>query len=115
MIEVTEKKGVLITRFKDGNRFNALISEPVKEILLSHLSKKGARLVLNMEGIKFVDSSGFGVFLAAMKTAQNNAGEFRICNLTPEVKELFQVLQLHTIFDIQNNLDDCLSSFNTEK
>ncbi|MCF8345755.1 MAG: STAS domain-containing protein [Bacteroidales bacterium] len=115
MIEVTEKNGILIARFKNGDRFNALITEPVKEILLSHLSKKGTKLILNLEGIKFVDSSGFGVFLAAMKAAQNNMGEFRICNLTSEVKELFHVLQLHTIFDIQDNLSDCLSSFNTGK
>ncbi|MFC2098789.1 hypothetical protein ACFLSP_03480, partial [Bacteroidota bacterium] len=35
-----------------------------------------------------VDSTGFGVFLSIMKTANNNYGFFKICNINAEVMEL---------------------------
>ncbi|MEX0987197.1 MAG: STAS domain-containing protein [Bacteroidales bacterium] len=112
MIEVKEKNGVLIASFTDEDRFNALITEPVKEKLLEYYSKPNTRLAVNLHGIKFIDSSGFSVFLTLMKAANNNYGELKICNVNPEVKELFQVLQLHNIFEIYDTLDDCIASFN---
>jgi len=111
MIQIEEKNGILVARFKEGDRFNALIAEPVKETLLSRLGKEGTNMIMDLQGIKFIDSSGFGVFISAMKAAKNNAGEFKICNLNPEVKELFQILQLHHVFELYDTLEECIGSF----
>lgn len=111
MIKVEDKNGILVALFSDEDRFNALITEPVKEKLLPYFSKPNTRLVLNLEGIKFIDSSGFSVFLSLMKAANNNYGQLKICNVHPEVKELFKVLQLHNVFELYDSLDECIESF----
>lgn len=111
MIEVSENNGVLIAKFSDQDRFNSLITEPVKETLLSYFTKPNTKLIVNLNGIKFIDSSGFSVFLSLMKAANNNYGELKICNITPEVKELFELLQLHNIFEIYDSQEECLQSF----
>jgi len=111
MIEVSEVKGILVAKFTNQDRFNSLISDPVKETLLSYYNKPNSKLILDLDGIKFIDSSGFSVFLAVMKAANNNYGEFKICNIIPEVKELFQLLQLHNIFEIHDTMEECISSF----
>lgn len=111
MIEVNEKQGILVAGFTGQDRFNGLITEPVKEKLLAYYNKPNTRLVIDLEGIKFIDSSGFSVFLSLMKAANNNYGELKICNVNPEVKELFQVLQLHNVFEIYDHCKDCLDSF----
>lgn len=111
MIKVEDKNGILVAFFSDEDRFNALITEPVKEKLLPFFSKPNTRLVLNLEGIKFIDSSGFSVFLSLMKAANNNYGQLKICNVHPEVKELFKVLQLHNVFELYDSLDECIESF----
>lgn len=114
MITVDKKGDILIAKFTSEDRFNALITEPVKEMLLSYYATPKTKLVIDLEGIKFIDSSGFGVFLSLMKAANNSNGEFKICNLKPDVMELFKVLQLHNVFDIYNNIDECISSFKEE-
>ncbi len=114
MISIDKKGDILIARFTSEDRFNALITEPAKEMLLSYYAAPGTKLVIDLEGIKFIDSSGFGVFLSLMKAASNSNGSFKICNLKPDVMELFQVLQLHNVFDIYNNVDECISSFKEE-
>ena len=43
------------------------------------------------QGINFIDSSGFGVFLSALKAANNNYGQFKICNVDEDVMELFKI------------------------
>jgi anti-sigma B factor antagonist len=111
MLKTEKINDIIVVRFDNINKFNALITEPVKDELKSFFNKPNTRLILSLEGVHFIDSSGFGVFLSIMKTANNNYGHFRMCNITPEVMELFKLLQLNNVFDIYNNLDDCIKSF----
>jgi anti-sigma B factor antagonist len=111
MLKIEKINNITVVRFDNIDRFNALITEPVKEDLKSFFNNPGTRLILNMEGIKYIDSSGFGVFLSILKTATNNKGLFRICGITPEVMELFKLLQLHNVFTLYDSLDECLNSF----
>ncbi len=111
MLKIEKINNITVVRFDNIDRFNALITEPVKEDLKSFFNIAGTRLILNLEGIKYIDSSGFGVFLSILKTATNNKGTFKICGITPEVMELFKLLQLHNVFTLYPTLDDCLESF----
>lgn len=111
MIKVEDNDGVLVASFSDEDRFNALITEAVREKLLPYFARPNTRLIFNLEGIKFIDSSGFSVFLSLMKAANNNYGKLKICNVHPEVKELFKVLQLHNVFELYDSLDECIESF----
>ncbi|MCK5066034.1 MAG: STAS domain-containing protein [Bacteroidales bacterium] len=112
MLETTNINDILVVKLKDSHRLNALIAEPVKEALLEFFNKPNTSLVFDLEGITFIDSSGFGVFLSAMKAANNNYGQFKICNVNTDVMELFKLLQLHHVFEIYDELDPCLKSFN---
>ena len=111
MLETRNINDVIVVSLKDTNRFNALISEPVKEHLIEFFNKPNMNLAFDLKGITFIDSSGFGVFLSALKAASNNYGQFKICNANGEVMELFKLLQLHHVFEIYEELDACLKSF----
>jgi len=111
MLKVEQKNNVYIATFENINRFNALITEPVKEQLNGVFTRPNTKLILNLEGINFIDSTGFGVFLSVLKTANINYGQFKICNINKEVMELFKLLQLHNVFEIYSNLEECLKSF----
>ena len=111
MLKTETIEDIIVVRFDNVNRFNALIAEPVKEQLKDYFVKPKTKLILNLESIDFIDSTGFGVFLSIMKTANNNYGFFKICNINPEVMELFKLLQLHNVFEIYSTLEDCIKSF----
>ena len=111
MLKTETIQDIIVVRFDNVNRFNALIAEPVKEQLKSYFTKPKTKLILNLENIDFVDSTGFGVFLSIMKTANNNYGFFKICSINPEVMELFKLLQLHNVFEIYSSQEDCIESF----
>lgn len=111
MLKAEKINNIVVVSFNDVSRLNALVAEPIKEELKSFFNKANTKLILNLEGVQFIDSSGFGVFLSVMKVANNNYGYFKICNVSNEVMELFKLLQLHNVFEIYNNLDDCIKSF----
>ncbi len=111
MLKIEKINNITVVRFNNIDRFNALITEPVKEDLKSFYNAPGTQLILNLEGIKYVDSSGFGVFLSILKAASNSKGVFKICGISPELMELFKLLQLHNVFTLYPTLDECLDSF----
>lgn len=110
MLKVTHEKEITIAAFDNYDRFNAVISQEVKDKLNS-LVVPDSKLILNLVGVKFIDSSGFGTMLSVFKNARKSNSLFRICNINPEVMELVKLMQLHNVFDIYDSLADCLESF----
>lgn len=111
MLKIENINDVTIVSFVDTNRFNALITDSVKEKLKALFASPNTKLILDLSNIQFIDSSGFGVFLSIMKTANNSYGFFKISNISEEVMELFKLLQLHNVFEIYNKREDALKSF----
>jgi anti-sigma B factor antagonist len=111
MLKIITINDIYVASFVNINRFNALLTEPVKEQLINVYNKPDTHLILDLSGVVYIDSSGFGVFLSVLKKASMNYGKFKICNIKPEVHELFRLLQLQTIFEIYPTLEDCLQSF----
>ena len=114
MLKTENKDGVIIVKFDDIKKFNALITEQVKDQLSELFKKPNTKLVIDLNGVKYIDSSGFGVFLSVMKSANNNYGGLRFCNIADEVMELFKLLQLHNIFKIHSTVDESIKSFSAE-
>ena len=112
MLEVTEiDNSVDHVTFNGIDKFNALIAEEARVQLSKLFEVPNAKVIIDLSGISYIDSSGFGCFLTTMKYARNNYGVLKLCNLEPGVKALFNTLQLHTIFEIYDDLDTCVASF----
>jgi len=111
MLKIENINAITVVSFEGVNRFNAIITESVKEEIKALFVSPNTRLILDLSGIQFIDSSGFGVFLSIMKTANNNYGHFKISNITEEVMDLFKLLQLHNVFEIYSVREDALKSF----
>ena len=112
MLKTENQNGVLIVRLEDTDRLHALNAEKVKAGLNDIFTTPGTKLILDLIGIEFIDSTGFGVLLSAMKTAHQNQGKFLITGISEEVMGLFKLLQLHHVFDIYSSKEDALKSFN---
>lgn len=111
MLQIKQINDIHVASFSNLNRFNSVISQSVKDELSRIVSEKSARLVLDLAGIKFIDSSAFGALISILNTANENQSTFKICNPSPEVHELIMVMQLDTVFEISQNIDECVKSF----
>lgn len=69
------------------------------------------RLVLNMDNVTFVDSSGLSALVSTYSTARLHGALLRLCHLGSQVVELLQVTCLVTIFEISNTQAEAIRSF----
>ena len=68
--------------------------------LLPMVSQKGSSLTLNLNGIRFVDSSGFEALLSLYKTAKINDSNLKLINVSDELTELIKLVELESVFQL---------------
>jgi len=77
----------------------------------SLLSEQKRMLILNLAGVSFIDSSGFGELVASRISVANAGGELKIIGLADTLHELFEATGLVKVFDIFENEADALQDF----
>lgn len=111
MLKHESKNGIEILTFDNVSKLNILVAQSLKEEVAQYLTKSNTKLILDLKGIEYVDSSGFGALLSILRNAKNNDSQFKICNISSDVMELVKLLQLHNVFDICDNIDKCSDTF----
>lgn len=72
----------------------------VRQRLLQIVEQGNGKLVLNLEGVGFMDSSGLSVLVSVFKAARLKNGEVVLLRLTPTVRSLIELTRLQQIFEI---------------
>jgi anti-sigma B factor antagonist len=72
------------------------------------LDGKVKRLVIDMGGVAFVDSSGLATLIEALQKTQGYSGKLLLCNLSPKVLGVFQLANLDRIFQIRDTREAAL-------
>jgi anti-anti-sigma factor len=110
MINIEKREKVDIVTFS-VNRINALITDEIRETINRVFDASNSKVIIDLTGVHYIDSSGFGCFISIMKAARNNYGILKFTNPEPTIMELFRTLHLHTVFQIYEDMESCLSSF----
>ena len=69
------------------------------------------KLLLNLAGVKYIDSSGIGELIANYTTVSRQGGQLKLLNLTDRVQNLLVITKLLTVFDSFDNEAEALKSF----
>jgi anti-sigma B factor antagonist len=72
----------------------------LQTVLAALLREPVDRVVVDLSGVEFCDSTGMNVLLAAMKRVKENGGTFELAAPRPAVRRILQVTGLDTVFDI---------------
>jgi anti-sigma B factor antagonist len=75
---------------------NVMLRDTVRDLLAQGHKK----ILLNLQGVHYVDSAGIGEMVRTHATIRNQGGHLRLCNLTNLVNDLLVKTRLHSVFDI---------------
>jgi anti-sigma B factor antagonist len=75
------------------------------------VGKGQKHILLNLENISYIDSSGIGELVSAFTSVKNSGGELKLLNLTKKVHDLLQITKLYTVFDIWDNEASAVTAF----
>ena len=69
------------------------------------------KILLNLGGVKNIDSSGIGELIANYTTISRDGGQLKLLNLTDKIQNLLVITKLLTVLDSYDNESDALNSF----
>lgn len=110
-IAFEENHGVTIVRI-NARRIDAQVYEDVFAELVKLVEKlQPKKLLLNLTGVQYIYSTALSRLITLHKRIKTYKGELRLCELEPEVAELFEVTQLKKLFDIRKDEATALEKF----
>lgn len=80
-------------------------SPKVKERILDLLEGGAAKLVIDLEHVTFMDSTGLGVLVGALRRLAERGGSLALVCPQGPVLRVMEVTGLHKVFDIHDSLD----------
>lgn len=93
----------------DAARIDASVAIRFKDQLREMTARTPGRVVLDMHKVSFVDSSGLGAIVAAVKQLDSHQ-KLDLSGLTPGVDKVFRLTRMDSIFAIHSDLDAALAS-----
>jgi len=69
------------------------------------------KILLNLAGVNYVDSSGIGELIANYTTVSRQGGQLKLLNLTDRIQNLLVITKLLTVFDTYEDEGEALKSF----
>ena len=89
-----------------GGPETTALHDHIRSLMGDNISK----VVIDLGGVKWINSSGLGVLMAAMTTLKNAGGQMKLANVTEKVESLLMITQLMRIFDTYETVDRAVSA-----
>lgn len=93
-------------------RIDAHHSAELKEMFLRLIEQGETRIVVRLDNVRFIDSSGLGALLSGHKNALAKTGRFILTGCRQQVLSMFELTRLNRVFEIYADLAEALSSEN---
>ncbi|MER3429246.1 MAG: anti-sigma factor antagonist [Pyrinomonas sp.] len=75
------------------------------------LSEGKKKILLNLGGVSYVDSSGIGELVSSYTAVNKEGGQLKLLNLTQKIQDLLAITKLLTVFDVYEDEATALESF----
>ncbi len=98
---VIEVEGQLIV----GNR------QELKQKVLDALEAGDRKFLIDFTRTGYIDSSGLGVLVSLSKKIRDEGGDLRLAGLNEDLKTLFELTKLDTLFAITDSAEEALAAF----
>lgn len=106
-LEVTEREAWTIVAV--AGEVDVATAPRFREQLIDLIGAGRHRIVVDMSWVDFIDSTGLGVLIGALKRLRSHEGELRLVIDDPRVLKVFDITGLDQVFEIHTSLDTAAS------
>ena len=100
-VSVREPNGKTGATVVDLNgEIDVYTSPKVKETISELIDQEHYKLVINLENVRYIDSTGLGVLIGGLKRVREHSGTVNLVCSNPQIKKIFDITGLVKIFGI---------------
>ncbi|HET7579378.1 MAG TPA: STAS domain-containing protein [Bacillales bacterium] len=98
-IEHSESDGM--HQLSVAGEIDAYTAPQLREELLPLTEKEETTISVDLSGVHYMDSTGLGIFVAALKSSKKHGSSLELKGMTPRVKRLFDITGLAEIIEVK--------------
>jgi anti-sigma B factor antagonist len=106
--EVSEVKGWTVVTVH--GEIDVATSPTLREGLIGLVNGGATRLVLDLEAVDFLDSTGLGTIVGLLKRVRTHGGDLRLVCTEARIRRLFEITGLDKAVPLHASLDDAISA-----
>ena len=111
-LEVNQVGEITVVHFRDQKIIEDFgIQELGQELFDLVQVENRNKLVLNFSSVDFLSSAALGKLITLDKKIKAQGGMLKLCNIRPEIYEVFAITRLNRLFDIKDDEAEALAAF----
>jgi anti-sigma B factor antagonist len=83
----------------------------LEEVIDSLLKRDRFRMVLDLAGVDYISSAGWGIFISHIKEVRANDGDIKLANMITNVYEIYELLEFDKVLKVYNSVDAAREDF----
>lgn len=111
-LELENVESVSVIKFRDKKVMDpSRIEQMGKELLELIGDGENDQMLINFDNVSFFSSAAINKLIVLEKQVRAKGGKLRLCNLRPEVRDLFSYTSLDKMFEIDLEQVDSIEAF----
>lgn len=83
----------------------------LERALYDLLKQQAYRIVVDLAGVDYISSAGWGIFIGEIKDIRHRGGDLKLSGMVGDVYEVFQLLEFHSILQAYDTAEEAVTSF----
>ncbi len=110
-MEITERRIEDMDVLVLNGRLDAASAKELKNRVSHLVQENRVKLIVDMENVDFIDSSGLGSLVSSLRVVNERGGDVKVVGLQKQVRSIFELTRLHRIFGIFDDVEAATKSF----
>lgn len=90
---------------------DTLTAGELEEVIDSLLKRGRVRIVLDLAGVDYISSAGWGIFISHIKEVRGRGGDIKLAGMIPNVREIYELLEFDNVLHAYGNVDEARQRF----
>ena len=100
MLGVTVERAEGWTILRVRGEVDMATGPELRQHIVRNIGDGNAHLVVDLEAVDFIDSTGLGVLIGGLKRSRSHGGDLRVAGLSPHLTEVFELTGLGEVLSV---------------
>ncbi len=108
---LTGGSGAGVSVLKVAGYLDTTTASELESALYSLLDRESFKIVVDLSGVNYISSAGWGIFIGEIKRIRSHGGDLKLAGMVGDVHEVFQLLEFHSILEAYSTTQEAVESF----
>jgi anti-sigma B factor antagonist len=105
-ISLSESENDDISEVRVDGVIDTTTAGELEEVIDSLLKRGRCRIVVDLAGVDYISSAGWGIFISHIRDVRARDGDIKLANMVPNVYEIYELLEFDKVLKVFPSIDE---------